>query len=75
MLGTMTVFAIVSRLLLSVKEVLAHNPLSIAGTATMVAGGKITPESAMDMEYESRTYSLKWWQDDEGKKRYGVDVD
>jgi hypothetical protein len=88
MLAVMVVCAIVTRLLIRVDQVLPHNPCSIAGTATMLAGGQICsreiiPQGAEwrdDEElrkagvFESYLFGLGWWDTREGK-RFGVDVE
>lgn len=79
MLGAMIVCAIVTRLLLRVRAVLPHNPCSIAGTASMLAGARMVSREVVPSGAEWRDdqelrhegvfnfdlYSLRWWTDDE----------
>ncbi|KAK7426093.1 hypothetical protein QQZ08_007403 [Neonectria magnoliae] len=75
MLAVMVASAIGLTLLIRVREVLPHNPCSIAGTATLVAGSemassRIVPPCAewrSDKElkqlgiFEQYVYALTWW--------------
>ncbi|RFU81514.1 hypothetical protein TARUN_673 [Trichoderma arundinaceum] len=88
-LGVMVVLGIATRLLLPVRDVLPHNPCSIAGTASLVAGGEIVSRIAdlsesewveskqvgMERMLSNGLYSLKWWQDVKGQERYGIDLE
>ncbi|KAL7935756.1 hypothetical protein V8C35DRAFT_298159 [Trichoderma chlorosporum] len=88
-LGVMVVCAIATRLLLPVRDVLPHNPCSIAGTATLMAGGEMVSRladlsmsgwvSGKHVAAESLPanglYSLKWWRDEKGVERYGIDLE
>ncbi|KAF7561492.1 hypothetical protein G7046_g2643 [Stylonectria norvegica] len=80
MLATMVACAIATTLLIRVREVLPHNPCSIAGTASMLAGGEIATrplipfgaEWRSDRElrevgvFENDVYSLKLWDGRDG---------
>ncbi|KAF4962308.1 hypothetical protein FSARC_9593 [Fusarium sarcochroum] len=80
MLATMAACAIATTLLMRVRDVLPHNPCSIAGTATLIAGSEIsTPqfvppgaEWRNDRElrqvgvFENNVYTLKWWDTSDG---------
>ena len=67
MLGAMVACAVVTRLLLQVREVLPHNPCSIAGTATMLVGGDMVTRRAMPAGSE--------WKSDRELRRDGVLAD
>lgn len=79
-LAVMVACAIATRLLLPVRDVLPHNPCSIAGTATLMAGGEMVSrigDERMDMDdlLHNGLYSLKWWRDEKGAERYGIDLE
>lgn len=85
-LAVMVACGIATRLLLPVRDVLPHDPCSIAGTATLVAGGELVSRLASSMaELDGRTstevllanglFSLKWWRDEKGLERYGIDIE
>ncbi|KAL6786618.1 hypothetical protein J3E68DRAFT_420134 [Trichoderma sp. SZMC 28012] len=85
-LGVMVACGIATRLLLPVRDVLPHNPCSIAGTATLMAGGEVVSQLADQAIISSRhlsakslpvdgVYSLKWWRDEKGGDRYGIDLE
>lgn len=85
-LAVMVACGIATRLLLPVRDVLPHDPCSIAGTATLVAGGELVSRLASSMgELDGRTsrevlladelFSLKWWRDEKGVERYGIDLE
>ncbi|RTE76791.1 hypothetical protein BHE90_008743 [Fusarium euwallaceae] len=75
MLATMVVCAIATTQLMEVRGVLPHNPCSIAGTATLLAGGEMTTpefvppgsewrndgELAKSGVFSRSFYTLKWW--------------
>ncbi|KAL6895350.1 hypothetical protein HDV57DRAFT_6312 [Trichoderma longibrachiatum] len=85
-LAVMVACGIATRLLLPVRDVLPHDPCSIAGTASLVAGGELVSRLASSMaELDGRTstevllanglFSLKWWRDEKGVERYGIDME
>lgn len=88
-LGVMVACGIATRLLLPVRDVLPHNPCSIAGTATLVAGGEMVSRIAASSMSEwadgrhlsaesllaNGLYSMKWWRDEKGIERYGIDLE
>ncbi|KAH6976149.1 hypothetical protein BKA56DRAFT_488609 [Ilyonectria sp. MPI-CAGE-AT-0026] len=75
MLATMVACAIGMTLLIRIREVLPHNPCSIAGTATLLAGGEMASSQLIppcaewrnDKElkimgiFERYVYALTWW--------------
>ncbi|EEU39496.1 uncharacterized protein NECHADRAFT_81730 [Fusarium vanettenii 77-13-4] len=75
MLATMVVCAIATTQLMEVRGVLPHNPCSIAGTATLLAGGEMTTpefvppgsewrndgELAQSGVFSRSLYTLKYW--------------
>lgn len=75
MLGVMVATAVGMSLLLRVREVLPHNPCSLAGTASLLAGAemasrKFVPEGAEWRHhaglrqlgvFEGFAYTLTWW--------------
>ncbi|KAI9154765.1 hypothetical protein HJFPF1_07322 [Paramyrothecium foliicola] len=91
MLATMSACAVLTRLLMPMREVLPHNPCSIAGMASLLAGSRLVARDFIPRGAQWRdkdevfggsgwTYSLRWWDGngDEGTgrpKRYGIDVD
>ncbi|UKZ53144.1 hypothetical protein TrVGV298_006935 [Trichoderma virens] len=88
-LGVMIACGIATRLLLPVRDVLPHNPCSIAGAATLMAGGEMVSRLATPSTSEwvdgrhmsvenlptNGLYSLKWWRDEKGIDRYGIDLE
>ncbi|OHE92149.1 hypothetical protein CORC01_12552 [Colletotrichum orchidophilum] len=89
MLGVMAMCIVVSRLLIDVNGVLPHDPCSIAGTATMLAGSematrRVVPEGAEwrgDGELGragvfggAMRFGIGWWRDG-GNMRFGIDVE
>ncbi|KAM0256023.1 hypothetical protein ACHAQJ_005220 [Trichoderma viride] len=88
-LAVMAACGIATRLLLPVRDVLPHNPCSIAGTASLLAGGEVVSRMAalsgsewmdnrhlgMENVLANGLYSLKWWQDEKGAERYGIDLE
>ncbi|PTB65127.1 hypothetical protein BBK36DRAFT_1122469 [Trichoderma citrinoviride] len=85
-LAVMVACGIATRLLLPVRDVLPHDPCSIAGTATLMAGGELVARLASSMaEWDGQTsaevllanglFSLKWWRDEKGMERYGIDLE
>ncbi|KAK1524737.1 hypothetical protein CPAR01_13685 [Colletotrichum paranaense] len=89
MLGIMALCIVVSRLLIDVNGVLPHDPCSIAGTGTMLAGSematrRVVPEGAEwrgDGELGragvfggAMRFGIGWWRDG-GVDRFGIDVE
>jgi hypothetical protein len=88
MLAVMVVCVVTMRVLIRVKEVLPHNPCSIAGTATLLAGSemasrRVIPEGSEWQDYgevkkagvmDGWLFALGWWDEAESGKRFGVDV-
>ncbi|KAI9150474.1 hypothetical protein HJFPF1_10241 [Paramyrothecium foliicola] len=89
LLGTMAVCAIMTRLLLPLSKVLPHNPCSIAGKASLVAGTSLTSEHISNVWrkewdgdsglllkkiYGNRDYRLGWWKVKGGGKRYCINT-
>ncbi|KAL7919614.1 hypothetical protein ACQKWADRAFT_300949 [Trichoderma austrokoningii] len=79
-LAVMVACAIATRLLLPVRDVLPHNPCSIAGTATLMAGGEVVSwigngRTDMGDLLQNGLYSLKWWRDENSVERYGIDLE
>lgn len=88
-LGVMAACGLATRLLLPVRDVLPHNPCSIAGTATLIAGGQVVSRLSAASKFErtdgkhadivsvlaNGLYSMKWWQDAGGAQRYGIDLE
>ncbi|KAH7308044.1 hypothetical protein B0I35DRAFT_102489 [Stachybotrys elegans] len=80
LLGVMVLGAIATRLMSKVHQVLPHNPCSIAGSATMLAGSRLVSRDVIPVGaewkkdgelrregvFEGQTYSLKWWKIDNG---------
>ncbi|KAJ4345975.1 hypothetical protein N0V95_005840 [Ascochyta clinopodiicola] len=77
MLGFMAAGAILTKLLLRTKQLLPHEPYSIAGRAILVANGNILQErgSGKDNGGKEQRYRLGWWKDEQGKERYGICVE
>jgi hypothetical protein len=76
MLGFMAVGAILTKLLLRTKEVLPHEPYSIAGRAILVANGNMLEKINGERQVfgKERLYRLGWWKDTAGVERYGICV-
>jgi hypothetical protein len=76
MLGFMAVGAILTKLLLRTKEVLPHEPYSIAGRAVLVANGNMLEKINGQRQVfgKDRLYRLGWWKDTAGVERYGICV-
>ncbi|KAF4981465.1 hypothetical protein FZEAL_2708 [Fusarium zealandicum] len=80
MLATMVACVIATALLMRVRGVLPHNPCSIAGTATLLAGGDMASRDCIPPGsewrsyrelsrmgvFENNVYSLKWWDASDG---------
>ncbi|KAM5353963.1 hypothetical protein ACJ41O_000613 [Fusarium nematophilum] len=80
MLATMVACALAATLLMRVRSVLPHNPCSVAGTATLLAGGematgKFIPPGAEWLNdgelrrmglFEKEVYTMRWWDSAEG---------
>jgi hypothetical protein len=76
MLGFMAVGAVLTKLLLRTKEVLPHEPYSIAGRAILVANGNMLEKINGERQVfgKDRLYRLGWWKDTAGVERYGICV-
>lgn len=79
----MFVCGISSYLIIDTKEVLPHDPCSIAGLASLLAGSSMCEESTLSegredrIVYESlwnsRLFGLGFWSSSEGRARFGID--
>ncbi|KAJ6439890.1 cutinase transcription factor 1 alpha [Purpureocillium lavendulum] len=79
MLGTMVVCAIISRSLMRFRQVLPHDPCSIAGKAVLLTGADMATRKFIPPGEEwkqgselrrtgvfgNKVYSLRWWRGDE----------
>ncbi|KAM0322164.1 hypothetical protein ACHAQA_009653 [Verticillium albo-atrum] len=83
MLGVMVVCIIASRLLTTVEEVLPHDPCSIAGVATLLAGSDMVTmaegsewrdDGSLRSLFGGKTFGLDWWGIG-ANRRFGVDVE
>ena len=76
MLGFLAAGVILARVLLRTKEVLPHEPYSIAGRAVLVADGNVLElsESEAQGRGSETLYRLGWWKDQGGVERYGICV-
>lgn len=83
MLGFMAAGAILTRLLSRTKELLPHEPYSIAGRAILIANGNIlrhdtavtsndTAIQGKDKDGNKQRYRLEWWKGTSGVERYGI---
>ncbi|KAF2148133.1 hypothetical protein K461DRAFT_316519 [Myriangium duriaei CBS 260.36] len=85
-LGLMVGCNVGTYLLVKTKNLLPHNPCSIAGMASLFAGSRMCEyDEAVEMmdpkewmerklkEWEGRRFNLGWWTDGEGAWRYGID--
>ena len=78
LLAFMAVGAIATKLLLRTSKTLQHEPYSIAGRAALVANGNMLHALERDRDGTKRgekRYCLVWWEDDDGRARYGVCVE
>lgn len=85
LLGVMFVCGVASYVLIETEEVLPHDPCSIAGLASLLAGSSICEDECVDSErseggrirgfpWESQLLSLGWWGLPGGGERFGIDV-
>ncbi|EEY21653.1 conserved hypothetical protein [Verticillium alfalfae VaMs.102] len=83
MLGLMVVCIIASRLLMDVRTVLPHDPCSIAGVATLLAGSDMVTmvegsewedDKGLESLFRGRSFGLDWWGKGVGR-RFGIDVE
>lgn len=85
LLGIMTVGGGAAYLFTDMRHTLPHNPCTIAGTMSLLAGSemlKLLPEGAeymSDKELEKKVfgkhrYSMGWFDDGEGGMRFGIDI-
>ncbi|KAL9946316.1 hypothetical protein ACHAO5_003984 [Verticillium nonalfalfae] len=83
MLGLMVVCIIASRLLMDVRTVLPHDPCSIAGVATLLAGSDMVTmvegsewedDKGLETLFRGKRFGLDWWGKGVGR-RFGIDVE
>ncbi|KAK7712715.1 hypothetical protein SLS64_001430 [Diaporthe eres] len=86
LLAVMFGCGVASYLLIDTKEVLPHDPCSIAGLASLLAGSSICEEEEpMNSEgsgggrihgssWDSQLFGLGWWRLPEGGERFGIDM-
>lgn len=84
LLATMFFCGIFCYLIMDTKEVLPHDPCSIAGLASLLAGSSICEETTGSEGGEegkidgpmwhSRLFGLGWWWSPDGGERFGIDV-
>jgi hypothetical protein len=73
MLGLMIAGAVAMRLLLRVRDVLLHDPCSIAGTAALVVDGNIMSLfNEGDNKLDHQLYMMGWSMNDDGERRFGI---
>lgn len=74
MLGFMVAGVILARYLLRTRELLPHEPYSIAGRAILAANGNILHgiTDGHEKNEKAQEYRLGWWKDKDGKERYGI---
>jgi hypothetical protein len=78
MLAFMVVGAIVTKLLLRTNKTLQREPYSIAGRAVLMANGNMLHTLGHESdgtERDAKRYRLGWWEDEDGRRRYGVCVE
>lgn len=85
LLGVMSVCGGAAYLFTDMRYTLPHNPYTIAGTMSLLAGSemlKIIPEGAAYMSdkelnekvYGKHRYGMGWFDDGEGGMRFGIDI-
>lgn len=86
LLAVMFVCGVASYLLIDTEEVLPHDPCSIAGLASLLAGSSICEEEEpMNSEgskggripgspWDSQLFGLGWWRLPAGGERFGIDM-
>jgi hypothetical protein len=89
MLGQMFLCGAAAYWLTNMRRVLPHNPCSIAGVATLLAGSRmctrervpkgsewLSAKQSMEARlWEGDVFSLGWWVDGDRGRRFGVDVE
>ncbi|KAH8807598.1 hypothetical protein F5884DRAFT_344007 [Xylogone sp. PMI_703] len=89
-LGVMFLCGVAAWLLMDTRDLLTHNPCSIAGTASFLADSKIWEDDGFFRDEEGiqnvenrenkgllkgKLFSLGWWSEErEGTTRFGIDV-
>ncbi len=79
LLSVIIIGAIVAKLLVRTEETLQREPYSIAGRAILVANGNllemINYAGSEHIVFGRRKYRLGWWEDQNGRPRYGITTD
>ena len=86
LLAVMWLCTTIALVLFDAKDLLPRNPCSIAAQASLLAGSKFldlipagaenaTAEELMQMTpFVDHEFSMGWWDDDNGGRRFGVDI-
>lgn len=84
LLAVMFVCGIASYLITDTKEVLPHDPCSIAGLASLLAGSSMCENTTRsersedrlfhDAQWSSQLFGLGCWRSSEGGERFGIDI-
>jgi len=86
LLATMWLCTAIALILFDAKDLLPKNPCSIAAQASLIAdskfldlipagAGNATAEEFMQMTpFVDRQFSMGWWDDGNGGRRFGIDV-
>jgi hypothetical protein len=86
LLGAMWFFTTIALFLFDVKNLMPKNPCSIAAQASLLADSKFldmipagaenaTAEELMKMTpFVDHEFSMGWWDDEDGGRRFGIDV-
>jgi hypothetical protein len=88
MLGCMSAFGCLGFLLTKMYQVLPHNPCSIAGTMSLLAGSEMcsreiippgtewVDENELEKVFGGRRYRMGWWDCGDGRRRrFGIGID